>query len=110
MKNKERELIILQPANFYLDTYCMPSRLLSIGDTEVKGTWLLPLKLMVSKGVQEAIAKCMGRQRPDHDGPKVAAGDSQEVAPPFRQEVRKSCCTQSSNTPKEEGPESRQIL
>lgn len=60
MKNKKKELIILQPVqtqNFsklLLDTYYMPSHLLSIGDTKVKGTWLLPLRLMVSKGVQEA--------------------------------------------------------
>lgn len=36
----------------------------------------------------------------------MAAGGSQDVAPPFRQEVRKHC---GSNTPKIEGPETDSV-
>lgn len=90
-KNKyKRELIVYNPFKTHFSkllsgTYDTSSKLLTTRNTKLKGEWLLPLKLIVSKGVQagpwpECMAKAMARTW----WAKVSSRRLQEVALPFR--------------------------
>lgn len=90
IKNKKRELIVYNPFKTHFSkllsgTYDTSSKLLTTRNTKLKGEWLLPLKLIVSKGVQagpwpEYMAKAMARTW----WAKVSSRRLQEVALPFR--------------------------